>query len=884
MKVANRKIIRRLSIRSMRAAFMRNCIAVAAISLTAILFTSLFTITASMGYAFEQSNFRMVGGYSHGSFKYLTEEQVDELKGDPLVKEYGKRLYLGMPVETPFDKNHVEISWCDRNEAKWMFLEPAVGRFPEEGTREAATDTKVLSLLGVEPELGAEFTLTFPVDGKETTETFTLCGWWDYDEVVIANHILVPRSRAEEILEKLDTKGADGMTGLYNLDIMLKNPNHIEEDMKDILERHGYQNENRSLGDNYIATGVNWGYISAQSGKMDPLAVAAVAGILLLTVFSGYLIIYNVFHISVSNDIRFYGLLKTIGTTGRQIRRIIFIQAMALSGIGIPIGLILGYGIGALLTPVVLGQLNTVKADTLSVNPLIFVGSAVFAWITVLLSCRKPGKIAAKVSPVEAVCFTEPVGAAAKKRKAAKGASLPKMAFANLGRHKGRTSVTVLSLSLAVVLLNIVVLFTGGFDLDRYVSKNIVTDFIVGNASYFQVGTGFHNADDGLPEEVIEQLGKQEGITGGGRVYGKYTPVMEYITQEYFRDINRRWNTEEELDQIVEKREKNEQGLVEERVQLLGMEPFVLDQLTVLEGDLSGVYEPGSNKIAAVYTANDYDIPDMDSHWARPGDTVLMRYVDEYEYYDLDSGEILDPDTLKENQDYGMRAAVYRDVEYEVAAAVTLTHSLGYRYYGADEFIMNDKTFTRDTGTDCVMLYTFNAEDDKEAALENYLKDYTTRIMPQIDYESKQSYMEEFLSFRNIFLLMGCVLCFIIGLVGILNFLNAVLTGILARKREFAVLQSIGMTGRQLKTMLIYEGLYYTVGSAGLAMLLCIPLSPLAGKMLTGMFWFFTYRFTVLPIVCVIPLFVLLGTAVPLVVYHFAAKHTIVERLREAES
>ena len=88
--------------------------------------------------------------------------------------------------------------------------------------------------------------------------------------------------------------------------------------------------------------------------------VAAIAAVLLLILFTGYLIIYNVFQISVTNDIRFYGLLKTIGTTGRQLKRIIRYQALALSLAGIPVGLLLGWLVGAGLTPAVIGQLNGV--------------------------------------------------------------------------------------------------------------------------------------------------------------------------------------------------------------------------------------------------------------------------------------------------------------------------------------------------------------------------------------------------------------------------------------------------------------------------------------------------------------------------------------------
>ena len=66
-------------------------------------------------------------------------------------------------------------------------------------------------------------------------------------------------------------------------------------------------------------------------------------------------------------------------------------------------------------------------------------------------------------------------------------------------------------------------------------------------------------------------------------------------------------------------------------------------------------------------------------------------------------------------------------------------------------------------------------------------------------YESKASIRREFTRFKNMFLICGGVLCATIGLVGILNFFNAIMTGILSEKREFAVLQSVGMTKRQSK-------------------------------------------------------------------------------------
>lgn len=162
MNVANRKCVFRLGLRSLRANRTRNLVAVLAIALTAMLFTSLFTIAFSINEGFQQATFRQVGSKSHGGFKYLTEQQYSELKDDPRIAQSGLRRFIGMPTGIPFNKSHVEVSYADAQYAHWMFCDPIVGRLPQEGTNEAATDTKVLQLLGIEPELGAEFTVPSP--------------------------------------------------------------------------------------------------------------------------------------------------------------------------------------------------------------------------------------------------------------------------------------------------------------------------------------------------------------------------------------------------------------------------------------------------------------------------------------------------------------------------------------------------------------------------------------------------------------------------------------------------------------------------------------------------------------------------------------------------
>lgn len=884
MKVSNRKCVRRLSLRTLRANRTRNLIAVLAIALTTVLFTTLFTIAMSINDGFQQSNFRQVGGFSHGGFKYLTEEQFETLREDPLIREWGLRRFLGMPYDEPFNKDHVEVGYSDANEAHWMFCDPVEGRLPQEGTNEAATDTHVLELLGVEPELGAAFTMTFEVDGHETTQTFTLCGWWERDDAVVASHVLIPQSRVEAVLDEVGVTppGEDGMTGTWNLDVMLNSAMHIERDLNQILENHGYQSESLAEGDNYIRTGVNWGYTGAQlSGNIDLSTMLMIVFVLLLIIFTGYLIIYNVFQISVTNDIRFYGLLKTIGTTPRQLRRIIRQQGLMMSVVGIPLGLVIGYLVGGQLTPVIVAQLNGV-VSVVSVSPLIFLASALFSLITVLLSCRKPGRMAAKVSPVEAVRYTEGSNLKTKAKRRKKGVSLLAMAWANLGRSRCKTVITVLSLALAVVLLTMTVTFTNGFDMDKYISNFTASDFIVADAGQFQTGGEIFNSDMALSEDVIEAVKAQGGITEGGRVYGRTSAVQEFVTEDYYRQANSRWNTPEQLDSMLHFMDRDADGLLADTAQLYGMERFALDQLKVLEGDITKLYEPGGRYVAAVYSEDDYGTPDMDSHWARLGDTVKLQYVEEFEYYNPNTGEVYGEE-IPENAPVASRAVQYRGAEYTVAVLVSVPMPLSYRYYGSDEFVMNDQTFLQDTGTDCIMYYAFNTTEEANAAMEGFLADYTENQNPQYDYESKATYAAEFENLRSMFALMGGVLSFIVGLVGVLNYFNAILTGIITRRRELAVLQSIGMTGGQLKRMLVYEGLLYALGAVALSALLVLAFAPLGSQALENLFWFFTYRFTISPILILAPVFVLLGCLIPLAVYRTVSRHTIVERLRDVE-
>lgn len=883
MKVRNRKIIRHLSWKSLSANRTRNIVAICAIALTALLFTSLFTIALSINEGFQQANFRQVGGYAHGSFKRMTEEQYNALKEDPLIAEQGLSRFLGAPSEPPFNKSITEIRSADENYAKFSFATPTTGRLPEEGTDEAAMDTSVLELLGVEPELGKKITLTFDVGAnstKQTTQTFTLCGWWEKDEAMPASEVFIPNSRVDEVLAEVGGV-TDNMTGTWNMDVMLESGSaHIDADMQQILTDNGYQSEDVAAA-NYIDYGVNWGYTGANLAEnFDPTTAIFIVVMLLLILFTGYLIIYNVFQISVAGDVRFYGLLKTIGTTPRQIRRMIRQQALLLSVVGIPIGLVLGWLVGKALVPVVISQLDGVSSVT-STSPWIFVGSALFALVTVFISCLRPGRMAGRVSPIEALRYTESSGRT-KGKRTKKKVSIFSMAWANLGRSRGKTFITIVSLALAVVLFQLVVTFVNGFDMDRYVSRSFASDFQIADAGYFQ--NGELGADWPLSEDVIAAINAQGGVTSGGRTYGAGASVQSFQPENWLRQIMNPYYDENALNAMLSERARDPEGNLASMAMLYGMEDYGLDHLTVVDGDLADVYDPAKKAVAVVVPTDDYGkaLPDTTSR--KVGDKMWLRFVEEWEYVARETGEVYaSPDDIPETVAYEERAKKYHDVEYTVAALVAMPGSLSYGYsmLESEEIVINAQNFIADSGNDDIMYYAFDTSDAATAGMEEFLSDYTENIDPALDYQSKQTYIDEFNGFRNMFALLGGTLSAIIAVIGVLNVFNAILTGITSRRRELAMLQSIGMTAKQLRRMLVIEGLLYTLGAVALAAVLVLAISPFAGEAVGGLFFWFSYRPTYWPLLVAAPVFAAVGVLIPLASVHRMQRNSVVDRLRE---
>ena len=879
MNVRNRKCIRKLSFRTLWASRKRNLIAILAIVLTTLLFTSLFTIALSINRTYEMYTFRQIGGYPHGSYKQVTDKEIAAISSHRKIQAVGERTNIGYIGTGVFAKVPAEVSFMDKNCTQWSFASPIEGHIPRSG-KEITMDTNALALLGIEPELGAEVTLTFTVGDQyqyayDKTDTFTLVGWWEYDDIMPVHYINISEEYADFVEAEGRTNGLQDFR--TDLNVMLHSEMNIEGQMAQVIEELELPWETEQQ---CYRIGVNWGYTSANvKATADASTVIAILAFLMLVIFTGFLIIYNIFQISVTGDIRFYGLLKTIGVTPRQLKRIIRQQAFLMCIVGIPVGMILGYGVGVALMPTIMEQSSFGAASTMiSSSPMIFAASAVFSLITVLLSCAKPGKMAAKVSPVEAAKYVENT-AHKKKKRTTRGAKIHQMAFANLGRNKRKTALVMVSLALAVVLLNILVTFTGGFDMERYLAKKSCADFIVSSTGYFRQP---NRTETFITEEQIAQIQENTTQSLSGSGY-KITGALGWMTEDAWRMDRARFGHMDTVERELAQSHRRG-SLVGPGALIEGLDEPLFEKLTVVEGDLAPLFQSEEKAIAMVVYTDDYGNVSTPDYYPSVGSTQTVTYVEETMYIDSRTGEEMNENTPMEY--IQSRITKSHDIDYTICAYVTLPTPMSYRYTTIGyRFVLPVDRLAEESEREVIpMFWLFDTPDlASEEAAEKYLAKLTEDPLPELMYESKAKMRDEFYSFQTMFLLLGGLLCAIITLIGILNFINAIMTGILSRKREFAVLQAVGMTNKQLKAMLIYEGLFYALGSSLAALILSILLNPLMGKMLESMFWFFSANFTILPVLLVIPIFALFGWLIPSILYGQTAKQSIVDRLRLAD-
>ena len=778
---------------------------------------------------------RTTGTSAHAGIKRLSWEEYEKLSSDTGIKDIGYSIIIGNAVGDDFNKTPTELRYGDETYSELTFITPDTGHLPEQ-KNEIATSRIVLDAMGLPDKVGTQMKVTFTTDTDTFTDTFTLCGIWDGDAVAYRQTMLLSKAYTEQVAPVIhgETDGTTPPVGTGYIDAVMMMPTawNIEKQALDVTSEYGLD-ERVSINDAY-------GMATVNLSSMLPL----VAGIAVIFI-AGYLLIYNVFYISIAQDIRFYGMLKTLGTTARQIRKIVYKKAIKLSLMGIPIGLLLGWPIGRLLLPAIVNMLTDDIRIVTTVNPLIFLVAIVFSAITVFISCQKPAILAAKVSPMEALHYIEQAGGKKKQRRS-KHISTMMMAKNNLTRNKKKVMIVTLSFALSIVLLNSVYTYVTSFDFDKFVADFSLTDFTVSDTTVINNYAPYNTAN--VSQDFISQAESLNGLEDIGNIY-LWTSKQPLSENDLARLQELSASSSDIANELENYRVRQEHG-----VNVYGLDDFPAEYVQVLDGELNTEqWKAGTG----VYVTPLRMMGDGSLCLYKPGDQISVTQLD------------------GTNKVYDVLAVV----SIPSALQTPLQVDMGLDYI----FPTNELLENMVSADQPAMKTIFNADEEHQLATENWLKNYTTNTDTALDYLSKVTLRQTFDGMINMYRLVGGALCAILALIGILNFINSMTTSILSRYREIAMLQSVGMTGRQVKQMLIYEGIGYSILGLFGSLILSVIASLTVVRMMGAELTYFTWHFTLLPVfLCIIPL-ILITAIVPLVCYNKMAQKTVVERLRIAE-
>ena len=568
----------------------RNLVAALAIVLTTLLFTTLFVLSQSMSRNMIEMTFRQTGYDGQASFKSITEEQAAKIAAHPDVAETGYSMVVGIGQGKELSGRQVEIRFADESYAEHSFAKPVTGRMPQ-AADEIALDNIVLDKLGIPHELGQRVTLEWIADFQEEenrVSEFTLCGFWEGNESSYASMAWVSREFAEDVTEQLEAADSGAaeevpdsrLAGICMGQVNLYSDREIEKTMDRILEDTGLTE---------LEYGVNLAYDPDMNRMAAQESLPMYLGMILVFV-AGYLIIYNIFQISVTTDIQFYGKLKTLGMTARQLKRLIYGQAGRLCLLGIPVGMLLGYLLGMVLVPVWI-QMEDARV---SVNPLIFIGSAAFAGLTVLISCMRPAKMAGKVSPMEALRYNDVQRGGRSVKRRSGSAGLPALAWSNLGRNRKRTVTVICSLTLGLTLMSAFYAKNAAFDMEKYLEELMLSDFQMNQATSEEYMKGYDPYGDTLDPELIAQVEALEGLEGIGYEYSHETEIalseqtIANMQAFYTDDVLADWASYDPVGpkSIQEAVDEKRAGAV-----VYGLDGIVLDAYTDAAHVLAGSYD-----------------------------------------------------------------------------------------------------------------------------------------------------------------------------------------------------------------------------------------------------------------------------------------------------
>ena len=826
MKVKNRAYIVRLAKNILNANKSRRNILLLAIALTSILFTSLFSVALGLGKSMETQTMKTIGTISHGSFKDISDEDVEILTQDKDIKDFSVREKVGILDD---EKIMAELSYMDKNGFEWSLIEKVKGKFPEK-ENQVFIDVSTAKKLGYKGEIGEEIEVPFKIEKAYTGEIiekksdkFIISGTFQnpIDSNVGVGQIYLSKAYVDKL--SIPKNNSD-------LGVMLNNSFMIENKLLKIAERNGYKvvDNPGNLSDKEIRIGVNFAYLLSGDSSFDFNIFLPYLAFLILVIVAGYLIINNIFKISVNEDIKLLGLLKTIGMTKPQIKKLVHLESLAVALPSIVVGDIVGISIGKIILNKIFvsnEMLTDVKLSP-AVIILIILFSTAFTLLTVFLSVMRPARFAAKVSPIDASRYNE---IQIKKKYKSDNISLGKLARRQVFSNKFRFISIILSMSLSAVILNSVLTYTGNIDLEKGISDIIVTDYNIASPKYFRYM--YSGSEDGINEKYIGEIENNKGFKSGGALYS-------YGYEYTYPDI---------------KIEDNKVAPI-----LFGIDDYLINKYKITDGDFDkDKWQTGNYVIIGEKIRNNSDY--------KIGDKIRINVNNKIK-------EVQVMGKVEYNFSNGLR--YFRVVKEDINDESSPTLGLEYIY-------MNPNEYKELTGDNSIMSYGFDVADSEKENFNKLLKSFEND--PGFSYDSRDLQIKSFKDFKNLIEFVGYSLSIVLFLISVLNFINIIATEILRNMVNLSILEAIGMTKQNIKKYLIKKNLIYSISSLVFSFIVMLLVNKFILIDFMAETKWTSYKFVIMPLILVNLINIIIGIIFTGRFYEKHSQNSLVGRIRSLE-
>ena len=544
--------------------------------------------------------------------------------------------------------------------------------------------------------------------------------------------------------------------------------------------------------------------------------------VIVLVMFAGFLLIYNVMSINVSRNIRFYGMMKLVGMTSQQVKRIFLKQVFIICAAGIPLGIVLSVFAMQKIIPYFLEMYvsGATQDKALFFYPVSYISTVLLIFFISFCGTYIPIKNVTNLSSVDAFKFRE--YNTAFKRVHPSVFKPMKIALRNVFRVPKYAALVFCSLFLGMLLYLTVSTILGSTNTDMYArmaTGNMNNDIYLRNDKTAQYSFGDSSDFYVFEAEFIRELEQMQGITG--------------IDFTYFNEI--------QMDSI------DSDGVV-----------------NTLPGYIYGVSKEWA---AMINEENDMSI-DVDAF--NSGKEAVIRDIWKNELISKDNVEFV----IGENQIISIPLGGVLPAEYQDYFG-TNYNRLPCIYIVEDQL----KEFINE-----LPVYDISI-NVKEGDEENVLIDVKKLVENHhnIIFVSKIEERIEAEKILNTLMFLGNCISGVLCFVGIINFFNIITSSILSRQREFALLEAVGQTKKQSVQIVIFEGLIYMLGTLVLVLILG---GGIIGGLFIYMDKQLDYMKFVVPyksFFIMILLIFLICLLIPLVTYKLISRDVLARRLVESD-